>query len=332
MIFRNVPADCACRFALLQVGHCRFGYCRLTICTPNSVTTTLNMSVSLRLFRSHLQYRADGTVDASQIHSRQCYLGWLRIGRKADSENECKKFQRSLSNHTSGVDGRTPFEPEEEAAILLVLRQKRNWPCFHPSMRIGSLGYRSYGYHEKIRLQQQRQQPTATVNLDLESFSRHIDQYSNALARFGIDVSASIYGLFSLFCEAKWLAVDPTRQRLDAAPKARYAQELCRTLTWEHGEKCVVTVSSLGDFSKRILAQNSQSKLLLGDCVQTQGHPVPSKYWGVLVYAMGLAYSSPGTFVPIQIGDASTFAAKHFYVDPISNLCCTILTPKEYVL
>jgi len=42
------------------------------------------------------------------------------------------------------------FDAEEEAAILAVLQQKRQWPAFQgTSSTIGLRGYRSMGFHEK---------------------------------------------------------------------------------------------------------------------------------------------------------------------------------------
>jgi hypothetical protein len=103
----------------------------------------------LQLFKSFLFVLPDGTLDASKIHSRECYLHFLTIRHAVDTDREMQKFRRTLSNQLSGVDGRTPFLPEEERAILLVLRVKRQWPCVPENSAIGTMGFRSKGYHEK---------------------------------------------------------------------------------------------------------------------------------------------------------------------------------------
>ena len=43
------------------------------------------------------------------------------------------------------------FDPDEEAAILAILRRKLPWPCFKGTSfeKKGSMGFRSWGYHEK---------------------------------------------------------------------------------------------------------------------------------------------------------------------------------------
>jgi len=70
--------------------------------------------------------------------------------RKDVPTDPAKRFQRTLTAHLTACDGRAPFEPEEEAAILSVLRQKRKWPAFEgTALTIGSKGFRSAGFHEK---------------------------------------------------------------------------------------------------------------------------------------------------------------------------------------
>ncbi|KAH9260807.1 hypothetical protein BASA81_001274 [Batrachochytrium salamandrivorans] len=105
-------------------------------------------STSLHIFREHLKILPDGTVDASRIHSMECYQRWLAVRKAVDSDSEARKYQRALSNHLSGVDGRSSFEKDEEAAILAVLRVKQRWPCF-PTRMVGLSGFRARGYHEK---------------------------------------------------------------------------------------------------------------------------------------------------------------------------------------
>jgi len=65
-----------------------------------------------------------------------------------------KTFQRVLTAHCTGSDGRRPFDPEEEKAILQAIRLKRQWPAFRgSSLTIGLKGFRGIGFHEKEQLQ-----------------------------------------------------------------------------------------------------------------------------------------------------------------------------------
>jgi hypothetical protein len=106
---------------------------------------------SIQLFRAYIFSLPNGGIDASKIHSRRCYEDWLANRNTQPTDSELRKFQRALSNHVAGVDGRSPFFPEEERAILQVMREKRTWPCCEPGQpSIGRSGYRSMGYHEKL--------------------------------------------------------------------------------------------------------------------------------------------------------------------------------------
>jgi len=88
---------------------------------------------SIRVFRRFIvkAISNDGTVhiDAHQVVSKNCYEHWLgtRIGTTKDPE---RTFQRTLTAHLTGSDGRQPFLPEEEAAILNVVRVKSVWWVF----------------------------------------------------------------------------------------------------------------------------------------------------------------------------------------------------------
>jgi len=60
-----------------------------------------------------------------------------------------KCFQRTLTAHLTASDGRAPFDPEEEVAIMSVLTQKKQWPAFEgTTSTIGATGFRSTGFHE----------------------------------------------------------------------------------------------------------------------------------------------------------------------------------------
>jgi hypothetical protein len=90
-------------------------------------------NTSLYVFRKfivHLQTRnpvyGDTCLDASRITSKACYETWLK-GRHGSLKNAPKTFQRTLTAHLTKSDGRLPFTPEEEKAILHVIRSKQQW-------------------------------------------------------------------------------------------------------------------------------------------------------------------------------------------------------------
>lgn len=107
---------------------------------------------SMQLFREHIVRREDGTLDVLGLIERPCYTQWLASRFALESEAEAKKYHRTLTNHVSGVDGRTAFDPEEEEAILALFRLKQPWPCLPKSLSSIGKRYRTKGYHEKQRL------------------------------------------------------------------------------------------------------------------------------------------------------------------------------------
>ena len=88
---------------------------------------------SIRVFRRFIETKVidDGSVkyDASQIVSKKCYEAWLASRGIIPNVPE-KIFQRSLTAHITASNTRRPFCPQEEAAILAVLRTKRVWWVF----------------------------------------------------------------------------------------------------------------------------------------------------------------------------------------------------------
>jgi len=104
---------------------------------------------SIMVFRKFIERDSDGTLNALKVLSKECYDEWMAQCRTQANSPE-KAFRRALSAHVTGVDGRTPFVPEEEEAVLRVLRRKKIWECFtHTPLTIGKTGYRSKGFHEK---------------------------------------------------------------------------------------------------------------------------------------------------------------------------------------
>ncbi|KAH9249058.1 hypothetical protein BASA81_013270 [Batrachochytrium salamandrivorans] len=287
------------------------------------------MTTSLQVFRAHMRQREDGSIDAHRILTRECYSDWLQARGKPDSDNEAKKFQRSLSNHLSGVDGRSAFDPEEEVAILKVVRKKECWPCFPPRLKIGSMGFRSKGFHEK---QQQQcnspppSSPTATEQ-NLGAFADHILGYSTAFERIGIDVNRSIFGLLRGYFETQ----SPERMgkhRNEFAVSQAYAELLTASLTKKHGKEWAVTVYSYGDFAKRIVAQNEQSKEWYGDYTHPQAEQpilIQAGDWGKLTFNLGQAFAKPGVDFPTRLTCRlrdGTLCDMEFkiYCDPLSLL------------
>ncbi|KAH9255994.1 hypothetical protein BASA81_005770 [Batrachochytrium salamandrivorans] len=122
-------------------------------------------STSLQILRSYVLRFPNGTLDVSGLISTACYEEWLLAKFAHPNDAEAKKYHRILTNHVSGVDGRTPFDPEEEEAILILLRKHEPWPCFPSHLaRIGRR-YRTKGFHEKQRLLASPVSPVSSISL-----------------------------------------------------------------------------------------------------------------------------------------------------------------------
>jgi hypothetical protein len=131
------------------------------------------------IFRTYMHFvkLPDQSVvlDANGVVSKACFNEWVatRVVQTSSFDYE-KSFQRALTAHLTGSDGRKPFNPEEEVAVLLVVRQKRTWcvcaggaeaeasasstdearqrPAFDPlKCTVGQQGFRALGYHERKR-------------------------------------------------------------------------------------------------------------------------------------------------------------------------------------
>jgi hypothetical protein len=106
--------------------------------------------VAINVFRNFIHREPNGELNVSRILSKECFNQWQASNKSSQSNNTIekteKRFRRALTNHVTGVDGRIPFEEEEEAALLCLLRKTKPWPCLTHS---GRLGFRGKGYHER---------------------------------------------------------------------------------------------------------------------------------------------------------------------------------------
>ncbi|KAH9253297.1 hypothetical protein BASA81_008648 [Batrachochytrium salamandrivorans] len=106
---------------------------------------------SLQVFRRHIARGSPGSpLDASEVISEACFEDWSTAHRFGSPTTE--KFKRALLGHVTGVDGRVPFNQEEEAAVLLVVRIKQPWPLKENASKLGLSGFRGKGFHEKNAL------------------------------------------------------------------------------------------------------------------------------------------------------------------------------------
>jgi hypothetical protein len=109
---------------------------------------------SIKIFRRYIGKVTDAhgaaKLDASAVIGRECFEEW-KESRKSSGGDYEKGFQRSLTAHLTRSDGRRPFDPDEEAAVLLVVRARRVWPAFEgTSLKIGQKGFRALGFHEHV--------------------------------------------------------------------------------------------------------------------------------------------------------------------------------------
>ncbi|KAH9248578.1 hypothetical protein BASA81_013762 [Batrachochytrium salamandrivorans] len=314
------------------------------------------MATSLHILRSFLSTLPDRTVDASQIHSRECYLAWLGTRNAVDCDAERKKFHRSLTNHLSGVDGRCPFDQHEEEAILRVLRRKERWPCF-PELSIG-INFRAKGFHEKQnagKATSAASSPPSPVfvapsppsekraRMDdlsprdqalLLDLGKGFAEFTSAFAPFGIDVRTSIFGILR-FCisfgdPGRYTSL-PEEQRLERG------REICSQVTLAKGPLASVTVCDWlsKDALFKVLVQNAQSRETAGELGGESGLDILQFTSGRELYELtqtiGTAYLRPGVEFPIYPGvffmGQKRMNMTSLWLDPESGLMVSIAMP-----
>lgn len=316
----------------------RFGYhTRQDLNFRAKTVPPLEMRTSLTIFRDYLVHTDMGEVDASRIHSRECYLAWLEHRRQEESPKEAKRFQRTLSNHLTGVDGRTPFAPEEEAAILLVVRKKERWPCFPRELSIGCTGFRSLGHHEKFATNQFKQRIEGLDGKKFQdrefamNFANEACDYAEALDTYDLDGYVRLGNLLRYVMFARTPACLTPQPATEET-----AWELCSKFTVENPD-CVVVIMSLAAYDYTddfVLAQNDLAYRVMGDLNERQRTELPFPVGNVfkVLFAMCTALLSPGIEVPV-LGVRFNSLAPHqifdgaYLVDPASYLLVQCVKP-----
>lgn len=280
----------------------------------------------------------DGALDVSGLVSRACYLEWLNAKGVSESDKEAQKYHRTLTNHVSGVDGRSPFDLDEEQAILVLFRKREPWPCFPD--HLSSLGkrYRTKGYHEKRSSLAipQRPLPPAELEALLAGLSAEDRFYvqnlsNNIVAKFA----------FESFGQSDWSKVDQVFRYMVWAKTGRCnlqkkrdelsaaAERLCQQFTAEHGADTMVVVLDMSakPYLERCLAQNRFSLSVCGPLVgSAPAHGADVSELSNVVLAVSAAHLSPGRNLCVRaqrywcLGDTSRQFDMNYFVDPDSML------------
>lgn len=266
-------------------------------------------SPSLRLFKPYISRGEDGEVDASQLLSRACYLGWLRAKSVAqESDDEAKRFLRTLTNHVSGTDGRCPFEEDEERAILHLLRARNPWPCFPAHLSHFGRRYRGKGFHER----QRQAQALATAQTHDETCQNNILAIFSALPPADADflrslcaqLMSSLGSEFDLearghLCEVVRFTILARTNRLRTETSASASLQLCDEYSALNLPAWILDITATLHW-ERIAAQNAEAGELLGDL--TLGNleslalakDIPRVFLAVMA-----AYFRPGVDFPV---------------------------------
>jgi len=132
---------------------------------------------------SFVQWRPDGSADALQILSKECFESWLR-NRKFPREMQRPEdqFRRILTSHVTGAKKRRTFPPEVEADLLTHLHRLETWPCFRGRrdsngklIEIGKVGFRAIGYHERMQSTCRFSEPCMPPQSLQSSEEEHLD-------------------------------------------------------------------------------------------------------------------------------------------------------------
>ncbi|KAH9249671.1 hypothetical protein BASA81_012640 [Batrachochytrium salamandrivorans] len=298
---------------------------------------TANRS-SLHVLRAYFERLPNGELDASQVISRRCYLNWLASKQASESNIQAKRFHRALTNHVAG-NGRCPFEKDEEAALLVLLRKKESWPCFPSALAHFGKRFRAVGHHERSSTARMAT-PTTTVvtNTDLDAAQENITQMllqlkaedASYLARLSGHIVCNFAQDFSYEDREsvgeiiRFMILGRTlRCRQTAECGLKQAKALCQSFSYASPSSTVVFVLDMAAKSdpERVLAQNLPANEFCGKLEGAFGSQLVqrSDLFRCFV-AMGGAYHKPGTEFTVTKQTLSGTTAMLFdvtyYVDP----------------
>lgn len=307
---------------------------------------------SLKVFREFLLVLPDGSIDASRVHSAECYEKWLQARNTEADDNEARKFHRSLSNHLSGVDGRSPFAKREEEAVLKVLRKKKRWPCFadQPHLNFGQVGYRSRGFHEKnaalpvaaaaageeaenkrvkleppsppqhsvLEIQDHHEDEEDLASGDTEYIQRMMGHYMSFLS----SVTELTFQVWETMVGAMRMVLLARSAACAVSLPENYAQELLVRAQANFPPNHYVCIYSLfvNDHKKRVLAQNEVSYEYYGDLSQLNKMRIHSSQAPRTLLAMMKAVHQPGKVIhlPHLLVEGNRQVDAEIYMDPVS--------------
>lgn len=278
----------------------------------------MSFKTSLAVFKSFIvkQESDGGEMDASRVISSECYRVWLRIKSEPANEQTARKFHRTLLNHISSVDGRLPFDLEEERAVLRVIRVKQRWPCFPGNVQYGSAGFRAKGYHEKLI--ESTGAVTGQRSLSCTTAAFIETDNNDFVNKFALSV-LNLVSFFPVFNVAAWVHLGNllrftmfarTKVCSVHAPSQEYINRLCETTSQHYaGDMVVVLDMTAKDYSTgMVVAQNQLSKEFLGNLQVVTQYEAPIHVADVfqVITAMGNAFHNPGIDFGMQAVRFST--------------------------
>ncbi|KAH9254051.1 hypothetical protein BASA81_007926 [Batrachochytrium salamandrivorans] len=233
---------------------------------------------SLQIFRAFISRRSDDSLDASGVISRECFEAW-RKSRKGQITNAERQFQRALSAHLAALDGRLPFSVEEEQAVLLQVRKREVWPCFKSNGSVvGSSGFRSKGYHEKLKKTTTAVTTVVATTSNSEVIGSRIASHTNEESiAFWTQYVGSLASTFDTDPDAFWNQIGQVWKyvlyaRSSASVTAQFTQEtaneLCLKYSTEYPTEFVsVSTAFSTSFSCVVLAENNESVNVFGSAL-----------------------------------------------------------------